>query len=197
MSFPDDASDHQSEPGRQRRPRAAKAHAWIEHVFVRTAENGEFAAIGELRVAAYIAQGVPPTSPYTDVLRNVGMSTPGDVLVMLDNGQIIGTVTLEPFHPGSEIAKVPDEAEVRALAVAPGAQGRGAGKALVRAVIERASASGVRHLLLSTRPTMEAARHLYLAAGFTRLPARDWSPAPDIGLLAYGLRLPARRAAGK
>jgi ribosomal protein S18 acetylase RimI-like enzyme len=165
----------------------------MEHVIVRTAENGEFAAIGELRVAAYTAQGLPSASPYADVLRDLGVSTPGDVLVAQDNGRIVGTVMLEPFHPGSEIAKVPDEAEVRALAVAPGAQGRGAGKALVSAVIERAAASGIRHLLLSTRPTMEAAQHLYRAAGFTRLPERDWSPAPGIPLLAYGLRLPAHR----
>ncbi|HKB31380.1 MAG TPA: GNAT family N-acetyltransferase [Streptosporangiaceae bacterium] len=74
-------------------------------------------------------------------------------------------------------------------------RGRGAapirphGRALVSAVIERAIASGTRHLLLSTRPTMAAAQHLYRAAGFTRLPERDWSPAPGFTLIAYGLRL--------
>jgi ribosomal protein S18 acetylase RimI-like enzyme len=156
---------------------------------VRIASDDELAEIGELRVAAYTAQGMLATSPYADVLRDLGVSTPGDVLVAEADGRAIGTVMFEPFHPGSEIARAPDEAEVRALAVTPEAQGRGTGRALVSAVIERAIASGTRHLLLSTRPTMAAAQHLYRAAGFTRLPERDWSPAPGFTLIAYGLRL--------
>jgi ribosomal protein S18 acetylase RimI-like enzyme len=172
---------------------SAKARAFMEHVIVRIAKGTEFAAIGELRVTAYVAQGMLPTSPYAEVLRDLGVSTPGDVLVAHDDGRLVGTVMLEPFHPGSEIAAAPDEAEIRALTVAPHAQGRGTGTALVRAVIERATATGVRHLLLSTRPTMTAAQRLYQTAGFTRLPERDWSPAPDIPLLAYCLHLPVRR----
>ncbi len=162
------------------------------NVIVRTASAGELAELGELRVAAYVAEGMLATSPYTDVLRHLGMSTPGEVLVAEDRGRAVGTVMFEPFHPGSEIARTPEEAEIRALAVAPHAQGRGTGRALVGAVIERAGAQGVRQLLLSTRPTMAAARHLYEAVGFTRLPDLDWSPVPGLVLIAYGLRLPAR-----
>jgi hypothetical protein len=33
---------------------------------------------------------------------------------------------------------------------------------------------------------MSAARHLYAAAGFRRLPDRDWCPVPGFTLLAYG-----------
>ncbi len=166
-----------------------------EGVIVRAARDDELAAIGELRVAAYIAAGMLPTSPYADVLRDLGVSTPGEVLVAEADGRAIGTVMFEPFHPGSEMACAPDEAEVRALAVAPEMQGHGAGRALVRAVIEWAGANGVRHLLLSTRPTMVAALHLYRAAGFTRLPERDWSPVPGLTLIAYGLKLPAQARA--
>jgi hypothetical protein len=36
---------------------------------------------------------------------------------------------------------------------------------------------------------MKTAHRLYEAAGFTRLPDRDWSPEPSVVLLAYGLRL--------
>jgi hypothetical protein len=36
---------------------------------------------------------------------------------------------------------------------------------------------------------MTAAQHLYEDAGFVRLPERDWSPAPGVNLLAYGLAL--------
>jgi ribosomal protein S18 acetylase RimI-like enzyme len=161
------------------------------YVIVRTAGADELAGLGELRVAAYVAEGMTGSSPYADVLRQLGLSTPGEVLVAEDDGRAIGTVMLEPFHLGSEIARTPDEAEIRALAVAPDAQGRGAGRALVKAVIERAAAIRVRHLLLSTRPTMAAAQHLYRAAGFTRLPERDWSPVPGLILITYGLMLPA------
>ncbi len=161
-------------------------------VIVRAAGVDELAGIGELRVAAYTAQGMLARSTYAAVLRGLGVSTPGDVLVAEDDGRIIGTIMFEPFHQGSEVARAPDEAEIRALAVAPDAQGRGAGRALVSAAIERATASGVRHLLLSTRPTMTVARHLYGTAGFTRLPERDWCPAPGLTLIAYGLLLPAR-----
>jgi hypothetical protein len=36
---------------------------------------------------------------------------------------------------------------------------------------------------------MHAAQRLYRAAGFVRLPERDWSPVPAVTLLAFGLRL--------
>jgi ribosomal protein S18 acetylase RimI-like enzyme len=162
-------------------------------VIVRPVNHDELAEIGDLRIAAYLAAGMLATSPYANVLRELGISTPGEVLVAEDEGRAIGTVMFEPFHPGSEIACAPEEAEVRALAVAPDAQGRGAGRALVGAVIERAGERGVRHLLLSTRPTMAAARHLYSAAGFSRLRERDWNAAPGIDLIAYGLILPDAR----
>ena len=74
--------------------------------------------------------------------------------------------------------------------MAPQEQYRGTGRALVAAVIERATVKGVHRLLLSAQPAMTAAQHLYRRAGFTRLPERDWSPAPGLSLLAFGLVLP-------
>jgi ribosomal protein S18 acetylase RimI-like enzyme len=112
------------------------------------------------------------------------------VLVAEDAGHIIGTVTLEPFYRFSEIARSPGEAEVRALAVGPHAQHRGVGRALVAAVIDRATVKGIDRLVLSAHPAMTAAQHLYRLAGFTRLPARDWSPVPGGLLLAFGLLVP-------
>jgi hypothetical protein len=41
---------------------------------------------------------------------------------------------------------------------------------------------------------MTAAQHLYRLAGFTRLPELDWSPAPGLSLLAFGLVLPQEGA---
>ena len=76
----------------------------------------------------------------------------------------------------------------------PEAQGRGMGSSLLRAVIARAARQGVRHLVLLTQPEMLSAQHLYQRAGFRRLPDRDWSPAPGVILLAYGLALAGKEA---
>jgi ribosomal protein S18 acetylase RimI-like enzyme len=110
------------------------------------------------------------------------------VLAAVDGGQVVGTVTLQGW-PAGQMARGPGEAEVRALAVAPGARGRGVGAALVAAVIERAAGQGIRQLVLLTLPDMRAAHRLYSQAGFSRLPDRDWSPRPGEVLLAYGLVL--------
>jgi ribosomal protein S18 acetylase RimI-like enzyme len=160
-------------------------------VIVRDARPGELAGIGELRVAAYRAGGLLSANPgYAEVLRGLGISGTGEVLVAEEAGRIIGTVMLEPFHRFSEIAHSPSEAEVRALAVAPHEQHRGAGRALVAAVIDRATVKGIHRVVLSTHPAMTAAQDLYRLAGFTRLPERDWSHFPGVLLLAFGLVLP-------
>ena len=167
-------------------------------VVVRSARRAELAAVGELRIAAYRAQNLLSAHPaYADTLRILGADGRGEVLVAVDGdvagggvgGEILGSIMLDPWHEGSEIARGPDEAEIRGLAVAPAAQGRGVGTRLVRAVIARAAAGGTRRLLLSTQPAMTAAQRLYVATGFSRLPERDWSPTPGLTLLAFCLPL--------
>ena len=158
-------------------------------VIVRDARPDELAGIGDLRVAAYRADGfLPAHSGYAATLHGLGADGRGEVLAAVDDGRIVGTVMLQAW-PGGEMLRGPGEAEVRALAVAPQARGRGIGAALVSAVIERAAARGVRRLVLLTLPEMRAAHRLYTEAGFTRLPGRDWSPGPEAVLLAYGLVL--------
>jgi ribosomal protein S18 acetylase RimI-like enzyme len=165
----------------------------VRHVVIRDARPDEHAVVGELRVAAYRALGLLPAgSRYTETLRSFGFSGDHDVLVAIDEAgnSILGTITLEPFGPASELAKDDTEADIRAFAVAPGAQGQGVGRKLLFAVIERADKRGVRRLLLCTRPAMQAAQHLYVATGFSRTPELDLMPAPGIILRAYELALP-------
>jgi ribosomal protein S18 acetylase RimI-like enzyme len=163
-------------------------------VIVRTARPGELAAVGDLRVSAYQAGGfLSAKSDYEPVLRALGAAGDGTVLVAVPRGgesRILGTVMLQPWPHAGEIVASPDEAEIRALAVAPDGQGRGTGNVLLRAVIDLARQRGVRHLVLLTQHSMRVAQHMYEQAGFRRLPERDWSPAPGITLLAYGLPLP-------
>jgi ribosomal protein S18 acetylase RimI-like enzyme len=163
-------------------------------MIVREVRPDERAAVGELRVLAYAAQDLLAASPaYADTLRALGSTGGADVLVAEDDrapgGALLGTVTLQPWGPASEIARDGGEAELRALAVAPAAQGRGVGRLLLDAAVRRARAHGAHHLVLSTQPAMRSAHRLYRAAGFVRLPERDWSPVPGLTLLAFGLPL--------
>jgi len=161
-------------------------------VIIREARPDEHAAVGELRVTAYRALGLLSAgSGYTEPLRALGFG--GDeVLVAADEAGkgVLGTVTLEPFSPASELAKDDTEADIRAFAVIPSAQGHGVGRKLLAAVIERAEQRGVRRLRLCTRPEMEAAQHLYATFGFSRTPELDFSPGPGVTLRAYELALP-------
>jgi ribosomal protein S18 acetylase RimI-like enzyme len=178
-------------------------------VEIRDARQDEFDELGDVRVAAYLADGfLSPQSGYAPTLRALGADGLDQVLVAVDGapgapgdedaaalqptshrGQILGTVMLQGWPQGGEILAGPDEAEIRALAVVPEARGTGLGRALLAAVVARAVHSGIRHLVLLTQAEMKAAHRLYDEAGFTRLPDRDWSPGPGVTLLAYGLLL--------
>jgi ribosomal protein S18 acetylase RimI-like enzyme len=160
---------------------------------IRDAHQDELAEIGEIRVNAYLADGfLSPDSRYAPRLRELGTDGAGPVLVAADHGEIAGTVMLQTWPNGGEFLRGADEAEIRALAVRPEARGRGVGRALVGAVIERAASLGIRHLLLLTQPEMKTAHRIYDEAGFARLPDRDISPEPGVNLLAYGLDLDVR-----
>jgi ribosomal protein S18 acetylase RimI-like enzyme len=165
-------------------------------VRVRRVQPDEAAAVGELAVRAYDPSGLTPNDPYFADLRDVAArDAAAEVWVAVrDEGDglargVLGTVTWCPTgSPWGEIAR-PGEAEFRMLAVDPGAQRLGVGTALVSACVARARAQGADGVVLSTAEWMVAAHRLYAELGFRRDPSRDWSPRPDIRLLAYGLPL--------
>lgn len=167
-------------------------------MIIRDVKPGELAEVGELRVAAYLAGGfLSEDSGYLPRLRDLGTDGEGTVLVaFLDQEpeRIVGTVMLQLVPQAAEIVTGPDEAEIRALAVAPQAQGHGVGRALLHAIMECATRHGIRHLVLATQRDMHAAHRLYEQAGFQRLPERDWTPQPGNKLMAYGLRLDGEHA---
>ena len=162
---------------------------------IRDATPGERAEVGDIRIGAYQAGGfISPDSGYAPTLRGLGADGTGHVLVAClpengDRAQIVGTIMLQTWPNCGPVVAGPDEAEIRALAVRPQVQGQGVGRELLTRLIERAAGLGVRHLVLCTEPGMRAAHHLYEHAGFVRLPERDWSPAPDVSLLVYGMSL--------
>jgi ribosomal protein S18 acetylase RimI-like enzyme len=158
---------------------------------IRPATAAEFAEVGELTVAAYRADGqLDDENQYEHRLRDVAARATGnEVLVAVDGetGELLGSVTY--VLPGSDLAELsgPGEAEFRMLAVAPHAQGRGAGEALVRACVARAVERDCRAVVICARDFSAPALRLYQRLGFVRVPDLDWEPLPKVRLL--GLRL--------
>lgn len=179
-------------------------------VVVRLAQPKDYPAIARLTVAAYRADGQlvgEAGRRYTKVLADVpARANAGDLLVAVgrsdrwatpdaavdragppsgaDGEKVLGSVLFVlPNTPYAELSR-PGEAEFRMLAVDPAAQGRGVGRALVRACLDRARQRGARSVIICTRSFSRPAQRLYAKLGFVREPERDWSPAPGVELLA-------------
>ncbi|MGW0768753.1 GNAT family N-acetyltransferase [Streptomyces sp. NPDC002676] len=166
-------------------------------ILIRPADPSEYEALGEITAQAYLQDGLldfGESDRYLGELRDVAKrAAAADVLVAVQNGTLLGGVTFVPSGgPMADIAR-PGEAEIRMLAVAHAARGRGAGEALVRACVQRARATeGCTAVVLSTQRTMHSAHRIYERLRFVRVPERDWNPVPeldDITLLTYELTL--------
>jgi ribosomal protein S18 acetylase RimI-like enzyme len=164
-------------------------------IVIRPAEPGEYETLGEITAQAYLQDGLltfGESDWYLGELRDVAKrAAAADVLVAVADRKVLGGVTFVPSGgPMADIAR-PGEAEIRMLAVAQGARGRGTGEALVRACVERArAAEACTGLVLSTQHLMHAAHRIYERLGFARVPERDWRPIPDrtdLTLLTYEL----------
>jgi GNAT superfamily N-acetyltransferase len=157
---------------------------------IRPARPEEYESVGELCVLAYGALEGETDLGYVEELRDVaGRAALVDVLVAAEpDGALLGTVTYVPGPGPLAEAEREDEAGFRMLAVAPWAQGRGVGRALVDACIERARADGRNGLAIYTRPSMKAAHRLYKSLGFTRDEASDWEFEPGEWLWGFRLR---------
>jgi ribosomal protein S18 acetylase RimI-like enzyme len=156
---------------------------------VRPARPEELEAVGELTVRSYVADGrMDRADPYLVQLRDAASRARDAELLVAADGtdRLLGTVTLcEPGSPLSEVSR-PGELEFRMLAVAPEARNRGVGELLTRAVLDRAARRGADRVVLSSSEWMHTAHRLYTRLGFSRLPERDWQPAPGLRLVAFG-----------
>ena len=160
---------------------------------MRPARPDEYPAVGELTARAYLDDGlVPDGSDYDATLRRADdRARHSELLVAVDaDGALLGTVSY--VRAGSQYSEVAHdgESEFRMLAVDRAARGRGVGRRLAEACIDRARADGVTGLAISTATNMAPAHALYGSLGFERIPERDWRPIPTVLLLAY--RLPLR-----
>ena len=146
--------------------------------------------MGDLLFEAYTAVGGEPDWYLERMRETTKRAAAVPVLVAVDaQDAILGTVTYVP-GPGTPYSDIErdGEAGIRAFAVAPEARGRGIGRLLVAAVIERARAERRHGIAIFTRPRMTAAHALYESMGFVRAPDQDETFAPGEWLLAYRLR---------
>lgn len=152
---------------------------------VRAARPADFAAIADLTVGVYVAEGYAGPH-YVDTLADVpGRAASTELIVAEHGGRIVGAVALASHGtPYAELAG-PGEAVFRMLVVDPDWRGAGVATALVQECLRRARESGHRAMVICTEPHMHAAHRLYQRLGFRRVPERDWSPTPGIDLLAY------------
>jgi ribosomal protein S18 acetylase RimI-like enzyme len=172
-------------------------------VTIRPPRPAEYATLGDIVVAAYVAVGaLEGDHEYATELRDLAARVAGaTVLVAADpaDDRPLGCVTYVP-GPGSPFAEElgPDEASIRMLAVDPAAAGRGAGTALAAACVDLARAEERSRIVLHSLPVMAAAQRIYARLGFRHVPERDWRPLddPDFVLYCFVLDLSGDAAAG-
>ncbi|QTE28638.1 GNAT family N-acetyltransferase [Pengzhenrongella sicca] len=167
---------------------------------VRSAQPGEYREVGALTVAAFAAG---PYGPATDPARlallsdAAGRAATGDLLVAADavTGDLVGTASLLRAGTGYARTALADEAELRLLAVAAPARGRGVAATLMRGAIDRARGWGASALVVDTGPANLTAQRLYHRLGFDRRPDRETTAVPGVGVLAV-FRFDLRRRDG-
>ena len=160
---------------------------------VREVRPKEHAEAGEVAADSYreFAQaGGADWQEYLERLADVeGRTALATVLVAIEDGRIVGTVTLELD------GRIDDdhgtlalhEAHIRMLAVHPDARRRGIGPLLMAASEERARTAGRTLVTLNTTDRMEAAQRMYESLGYAR--GEDKRISEDFVLLSYSKRL--------
>ncbi|CAH1191252.1 MULTISPECIES: GNAT family N-acetyltransferase [Paenibacillus] len=96
----------------------------------------------------------------------------GDVLIARDGDSIVGCVALVPTGAGVfELSK---------MSVAPEMRGRGYGRKIIQAAINRARGLGATSLFLGSSTKLPNAVHLYESVGFKHVPVEQIGPMPYV-----------------
>ena len=92
----------------------------------------------------------------------------GAVMFVADGEAVAGCVALKAMDDGGfEVAK---------MAVADGYKGRGLGRMLMQACVDRAEAEGATRLYLETNSALAPALSLYRSFGFKEMPGKSRGP---------------------
>jgi ribosomal protein S18 acetylase RimI-like enzyme len=122
-------------------------------------DAAELTAALEVLVPQLSKSNPPPT--LAEVKEMVASDAITQFVARDDDGRIIGVATLAVFPiPTARRAWIED------VIVDEPSTGRGVGAALTQAMIDHARALGCKTIELTSRPTREAANHLYRKLGF-------------------------------
>lgn len=172
----------------------------VAELSIRLAQGSEVERARDILRAAYAQykSEIPPENwelYSADILDLEARAAASELLVAELDGEIISCVSYYP--PGAEVAYPSptfsetwpgDWAAFRLLAVDPSAQGKGIGRAMTEACIERARAAEALALGLHTTEPMSRARAMYERMGFERIARYDFQPSPEVLVEAYHLR---------
>ncbi|HBL07592.1 MAG TPA: GNAT family N-acetyltransferase [Acidimicrobiaceae bacterium] len=111
------------------------------------------------RLVPQLSTSNPP--PDAAALSAIVASDASVLLLAEEDGEVVGAMTLVVFTIPTGV-----RAWIEDVVVDEAARGRGVGDALNRAAIERAREAGARTVDLTSRPSREAANHLYRRLGF-------------------------------
>jgi len=163
---------------------------------IRTATGSEQEAIRELTLRAYAeyAEIMDPASwrGLSQALQDaLASDTPVERIVAVDDSRVVGSAMLFDAHTDAygSLGSRTTAPEIRLVAVAPEARGRGLAKALVEECIRRARARGAAEVGLHTSKSMRAAMAMYARMGFVRAPEHDFQPPGAERVEGYRLRL--------
>ena len=148
---------------------------------IRLAEDADWAGIWPIwrdTVAAGDSYPWSPGTPEHEARATWMLPPPAEVLVAEDQGRIVATALLQPNKPG-----LGDHVANAGFMVDPSASGRGIGRRLAEAVLERARSTGyVAMQFNAVVATNTAAVHVWRKHGFTvvgRIP--DGFRHPELG----------------
>ena len=171
----------------------------IEKEFlVRNAESQEFEEIGKLMVNVYSRlEGFPKESEqpkYYDMLKNIGELTKNpctELLVAVNKiGKVVGAVVyfsdMKYYGSGGTAIKETNASGFRLLAVDHSARGKGVGKILTVACIDKARNHKNKQVVIHTTKAMQIAWKMYEKLGFKRSEDLDFMQEE---LPIFGFRL--------
>jgi ribosomal protein S18 acetylase RimI-like enzyme len=112
------------------------------------------------RLTPHLSKSNP--APDEDELREI-VSSPATVLLMAldDDGRFVGTLTLALFRIPTAL-----RAWIEDVIADPAVSGQGVGRALTAEALRVAKAHGAKTVDLTSRPSREAANHIYKSMGF-------------------------------
>lgn len=158
---------------------------------IRMIRREEIDDVTDLLLTAYSTDYAIPDGYRQDLAAVQERARDHEVWVAVDHTQhrIVGTLTTPRAGSRLTSAARDGEMDLRVLAVAPDARGRGVASRLMRHAVDQAQARGARRIVLTTGPEMVGAQRLYERLGFERMRDRETEVINGVRLLVYGFDL--------